>query len=184
MTEKILITLLPLIFLGTFIIRNLIVKAHTKQRIRSSDFLLTISIILTNLCILMTIFSTYSENWYQLLGAILFLRSPMISYAGLSLFGISIIMGWFFSAQLKESWRVGVHKNQRTELIQNGIYTYIRNPYFLSYFIMFFSLFLVRPSLVMAVLVISNVGIFHRMVLKEEAYLFSIHGKEYEKYKS
>jgi len=110
MTERILVILLPLIFLGTFITRNLILKAHTKKRIRASNPLLTASIILTNLCILMTIVSTYSEHWYQLMGAILFLRSPIISYVGLSLFGISIIMGWFISAQLKESWRVGVHQ--------------------------------------------------------------------------
>lgn len=184
MTEKILIILLPLIFLGTFITRNLIVKARTKQQIRSSDPLLTASIILTNLCIFMTIVSTYSEHWYQLMGVILFLRSPITAYAGLSLFGISFIMGWFFSAQMKESWRVGVHENQKTELIQNGIYAYIRNPYFLSYFVMLFSLFLVRPSLVMTVLVIGTVAIFHCMVLKEESYLLTIHGKEYEKYKN
>ncbi len=184
MTERILIILLPLIFLGTFITRNLIVKAHTKKRIRASDPLLTASIILTNLCILMTIVSTYSEHWYQPMGAILFLRSPIISYIGLFLFGISFIMGWFVSAQLKQSWRVGVHKNEKTELIQNGIYAYIRNPYFLSYFIMFFSLVLVRPSLVMIVLVIATIAIFHRIVLKEEAYLLTTHGKEYEEYKN
>jgi len=184
MIERILIILLPLIYLGTFITRNLIVKAHTKQQIRASDPLLTSSIILSNLCIFMTIVSTYSEHWYQLMGAILLLRSPIISYVGLSLFGISLIMGWFFSAQLKASWRVGIPNNQQTELIQNGIYAYIRNPYFLSYFIMFFSLFLVRPSLVMTVLVLATVLIFHRMVLKEEAHLLTIHGKEYEKYKN
>ncbi len=184
MTERILIILLPLFFLGTFITRNLIVKAHTKKRIRASDPLLTASIILANLCIVITIISTYSEHWYQLMGAILFLRSPIISYIGLFLFGISFIMGWFVSAQLKQSWRVGVHKNEKTELIQNGIYAYSRNPYFFSYFIMFISLFLVRPSLVTTVLVIATVTIFHRMVLIEEAYLLTIHGKEYEKYKN
>ena len=93
-------------------------------------------------------------------------------------------MGWFISAQLKESWRVGVHEDHKTELIQNGIYANIRNPYFLSYFIMFFSLFLVRPSIVMAVLVIASITAFHKMVLKEEAFLTNIHGKEYEKYKN
>ena len=92
-------------------------------------------------------------------------------------------MGWLFSAQLRESWRVGVHDNQKTELIQSGIYKYIRNPYFLSYFIMFFGQFLVRPSFVMVALIAISIAIFHRMVLKEEAYLLTIHGKEYEEYR-
>lgn len=183
MTEQILIILLSIIFLGTFITRNLIVKAKTKQRIRASDPLLTASMIFINSCILIAIFCTSSDNFYQLLGIISFLRTPVVSYIGLSLFAISIIMGWFFSAQLKESWRVGVHDNQKTKLIQSGIYKYVRNPYFLSYFIMFIGLFFVRPSLVMVVLIAITIAIFHRMVLKEEAYLSAIHGKQYDKYK-
>jgi protein-S-isoprenylcysteine O-methyltransferase Ste14 len=183
MTEKNLVILLSLVFLAAFVGRNLIVKAKTKQQIRASDTLLTLTMIFVNLCIFMTIFSTSSDNFYQLLGVIVFLRTPVFSYFGLSLFAISIILGWIISAQLKESWRVGVHDNQETKLIQSGIYKYVRNPYFLSYFIMLVGQFLVRPSLVMVVLVAITMAMFHRMVLKEEAYLLKIHGKEYEKYK-
>lgn len=184
MIEKIFVILLPLIFLGTFITRNLVVRASTKQRIKASDPLLTVSIIFSSLCIFMTVISTYSEHIYHLIGAIPFLRIPIISYIGLFLFGICSILGWFVSAQLKGSWRVGVHKNQKTELIQSGTYAYIRNPYFLSYFIMYVSLFLIRPSIVMIVLVIVTITIFHNMVLKEEDYLLSIHGEKYKKYKN
>ena len=184
MTEKILVVVLPLIFLGTFITRSLVVKSLTKQQIKASDPLSTVAIIVNSLCIIVTIISTYSEHLYKLMGAILLLRSPVISYIGLFLFGTSSIIGWFISAQLKESWRVGVHENQKTELIQSGIYAYIRNPYFLSYYFMFFSLFLVRPSLIMILLVIAIIAIFHNMVLKEETYLLATHGKEYERYKN
>lgn len=184
MTEKTLIILLSLIFLGTFVARNLIVKVKTKQTIRASDPLLTASMISTTLCIFATIFSTSSDIFYHYFGSILFLNSPAVSYFGLFLFALSIIMGWFFSAQLRESWRVGVHDNQKTELIQSGIYKYVRNPYFLSYFIMFIGQFLVRPSFIMIVLIAITIAIFHRMVLKEEAYLLTIHGKKYEEYRN
>ena len=184
MTEKILIILLSLIFLGTFVTRNLIVKSKTKQTIRASDPLLTASMISTTLCIFVTIFSTSSDNFYHLLGAILFLSSPTVSYFGLFLYALSIIIGWLFSAQLKDSWRVGVHDNQKTELIQSGIYKHVRNQYFLSYFMMFIGQFLVRPSFVMIVLIAITIAIFHRMVLKEEAYLLTIHEIKYEEYRN
>lgn len=184
MTEKILIILLPLVYLGTFIARNLIVKGHTQQRIRASDPLLTASIAVTTLSIFLAILSTWSEGSYRLVGAISFFRSPWVSHAGLILFGISIVMGWIFSAQLKESWRVGVHRDQKTELIRAGIYARLRNPYFVSYFIMFLGLFLVRPSIAMAGLVTVAVTLYHRMVLKEEACLLTLHGKEYENYRN
>ena len=140
--------------------------------------------ISTTLCIFVTIFSTSSDNFYHLLGAILFLSSPTVSYFGLFLYALSIIIGWLFSAQLKDSWRVGVHDNQKTELIQSGIYKHVRNPYFLSYFMMFIGQFLVRPSFVMIVLIAITIAIFHRMVLKEEAYLLTIHEIKYEEYRN
>lgn len=183
MIEKILIIVLPLIYLGAFITRNLRVRANTRQRIRAADPLLTASIALTSLCILTAVLSTLTEPWYLLMGPVALLRSPLFSFLGLALFGIGVVMGWFFSGQLKNSWRVGVHPDQKTALIQSGIYARIRNPYFLSYFIMLGGLLLVRPSVVMMLLVIATIAIFHRMVLKEEAYLSRVHGQTYEAYR-
>ena len=183
MTEKILIVFLSLIFLGSFITRNLIVKARTGQPVRAADAIVKSAIIFTGLCLLTAIFSTASERFYQVLGVIQVLRSPLITFVGLFLFAISIIMGFIFSSQMKESWRVGIHENQKTQLIQGGIYHYVRNPYFVSYFILFIGLFFVRPSFIMLGLVLVIIVIFHVMVLKEEAHLLKMHGADYEKYK-
>jgi protein-S-isoprenylcysteine O-methyltransferase Ste14 len=100
------------------------------------------------------------------------------------LFGVSIVLGAIFSAQLKDSWRIGVHEDQKTTLIKDGIYAHIRNPYFLSFFIMFFGLFCIRPSLLLLVLILGAVTVFHLMVLKEERYLMGVHGIEYKDYKN
>jgi len=102
------------------------------------------------------------------MGAIYFLRTPLISYAGIVLFGISIILAGTISAQLKDSWRVGVHEDQKTTLMKDGVYAYARNPYFISYYIMYFSLFLIRPSIILMVLVLATVALFHRMVLNPD----------------
>lgn len=161
MIEKISVLLLPLIFLGAFVSRNRIVKARAGRPIRSLDGLVTSSIILSTACILLTILSVYSESVYRFTGMISFIRFPLISYLGLVLFGISIILGAIFSAQLKDSWRVGVYEDQKTTLIRNGVYAHIRNPYFLSYFIMFFSLLCIRPSLLLLVLILAAVTVFH-----------------------
>ena len=184
MIERVFVIVLPLIFLGTFISRNRIVKARAGRPIRSLDGLVSSSIILSTACILLTILSVYFEPFYYLTGVISFFRFPLISYLGFVLFGVSIILGAIFSAQLKDSWRVGVHEDQKTTLIKDGVYAYIRNPYFLSYFIMFFSMLCIRPSLLLLVLILVAVTIFHKMVCKEERYLLGVHGSEYEEYKN
>ena len=132
----------------------------------------------------MTVLSVYSDPFYRLTGALFFIRQPFLSYLGLVLFAVAIILGAIFSAQLKDSWRIGVHEDQKTTLVKDGIYAHIRNPYFLSYFIMFFSLLCIRPSLLLLVLILAAVVVFHQMVLKEERYLLGVHGTEYKAYKN
>jgi protein-S-isoprenylcysteine O-methyltransferase Ste14 len=184
MVEKIAIVALTALFLGLFFSRNLLVQRRTRQSIRTRDRLVITSITLSTACFVVTILSVYSGQWYHHMGAINFLRQPFVVYTGLVIFAASIVGVWVVSGQLRDSWRVGVPHNQKTELIQDGIYASIRNPYYLFYFIMFFGLFLVRPSLVLFVLILVIIAVFHRMVLKEEAYLYKRHGKAYEAYKN
>ncbi|MBU4054758.1 MAG: hypothetical protein KKA41_10360, partial [Proteobacteria bacterium] len=61
MTEINVFLLLTLIYLGTFIARNVLVKIRTRQKIRSSDPLVAASMVFTGLCILVTFFAVHSE---------------------------------------------------------------------------------------------------------------------------
>ena len=184
MSERIIVLILPVFYLSTFSTRNLLVKKRTQQVVRGRSRLLMLSIILSTLCFIVTILSTYFKQWYYFMGTIAILTKPLITYSGFLLFLVSVVFGWIVSGQLKDSWRVGVIEDQKTELVKTGIYTHVRNPYFLSYYLMFFSLFLVRPSFVLLGLVIATATVFHLMVLKEEQYLLNMHGQNYIKYKS
>ncbi len=184
MVEKVLVLVLPVIYLSAFIGRNRLVKRRTKQPVRGRSGLLILSIILATFCFVVVILSTYSKYTYSFMGAIAFLEKPLITYSGFLLFLISVVFGWIASGHLKDSWRVGIVEGQKTELINTGIYARIRNPYFLSYFLMFFGLFLVRPSSILLVLVIATMAVFHLMVLKEERYLLKSHGQDYVRYKN
>ncbi len=84
---------------------------------------------------------------------------------------------------LKDSWRVGVLENQKTELITTGIYAYSRNPYFVSYIIMFAAYTLILQNAILLVLLLINLAFTHKMILKEEAWLQSIHRSNFLAYK-
>jgi protein-S-isoprenylcysteine O-methyltransferase Ste14 len=183
MVEKVVIVALTVLFFSLFFTRNLLVQRRTGKSIRTRDRLVATSMVLSTACFVVTILSVFSQQWHHGMGAIGFLRHPFVAYSGLVIFAAGIVGAWILSGQLKDSWRVGVADDQKTELIQDGIYASIRNPYFLCYYLMFFGLFLVRPSLVLLVLVPVIIAVFHRMVLKEEAYLHNKHGKAYEEYR-
>lgn len=183
MTERILLIGLTVLFVVTFMTRNLLVQKRTGKPVRARDRFVALSVLASILCFAAAVLST-TESVYRSLGPIACMRHPLVSAAGLTLLGISIMLVWVISAQMKDSWRVGVHEDQETELIQDGLYAYVRNPYFLSYYALFFGLFLVRPSLVLLFLVGIIVFSFHKMILHEEAHLLAAHGTAYEAYKA
>jgi len=63
MIEKILLLTLKVLFLTTFFTRNLIVKKRTGQPIRTRDWLVLSSILLSVLCFFVTIFSIYNQPY-------------------------------------------------------------------------------------------------------------------------
>ena len=183
MLEKTGITLLITLFLAGFIARTLLIKSKVKKPIRSKDALNKIAIIFTSILFTIGILSVFSERLYDLMLSLNCIRSISSSILGLIFFAAGLILGWASSANMGESWRVGVIEDQKTELITNGIYGHIRNPYFLSYYIIFLSLFLVRPSVLIGMSTMFLVFVFHMMVIKEEKHLEKLHGNRYLRYK-
>ena len=84
---------------------------------------------------------------------------------------------------MRNSWRVGIKYDQKTDLVTHGIYRLSRNPYFLSYNILIFGYILIFPSMLLIVLYVGLVITFHAMILEEEIYLEAVHGEIYLEYK-
>ncbi|MBN2532382.1 MAG: isoprenylcysteine carboxylmethyltransferase family protein [Spirochaetales bacterium] len=81
-----------------------------------------------------------------------------------------------------KSWRVGIDKKKPDKLITHGIFSITRNPiflfmdlYFLGTWFIYSNLFFLLCSLIVFI------GI-HYQIGKEEEFLYSHYGKEYEKY--
>jgi protein-S-isoprenylcysteine O-methyltransferase Ste14 len=95
----------------------------------------------------------------------------------------SVLIGTAAQFGLGDSWRVGIRKEQRTGLVEGGIFGVSRNPFFLSYLIMFAAYTILLRSLVL--LFLSPIGfvLVHSMVISEERHLESLHGDAYRRYK-
>jgi protein-S-isoprenylcysteine O-methyltransferase Ste14 len=107
----------------------------------------------------------------------------MIKYAGFALVSSGFILGILALIAMKNSWRVGIKYDQKTDLVTTGVYRFSRNPYFFSYDILILGYILIFPSIFLIIMYFSLVFIFHRMILEEEKYLQSIHGDSYLDYK-
>ena len=101
----------------------------------------------------------------------------------LVLLTVNTLIGAASLKGLKDSWRVGVLENQQTELIEEGIYRFSRNPYFVSYLIMFAAYTVLLQNAILLILSFIGFAMVHWMVLKEEKYLSNLHGEQYRQYR-
>ena len=102
---------------------------------------------------------------------------------GLLFLFFNLIISSLSLLHLRDSWRVGVIDDQKTNLIVSGIYRFSRNPYFLSYFFMLAAYSIIQQNLILFGIAALCVMLVHQMILKEEKHLLSVHGQDYMDYK-
>jgi len=108
--------------------------------------------------------------------------TPFFQGAGLLLLALNLAISGASLIQMRDAWRVGIVEGQQTDLVTTGIYTATRNPYFVSYLLMFFAYTLICMSLVLFLLSLAGTFLVHRMILKEETFLTARHGERYLAY--
>jgi protein-S-isoprenylcysteine O-methyltransferase Ste14 len=182
MIIKIYSGLILVFFIAAFAIRNIRTYLATRQSIRGSSKKLTFSVLIS------------TSIYLLIIGRLTFIKPEWILEAdfqvfewlqlpGLILITFGFLLGILALMSMKNSWRVGIKYDQKTELVRSGVYAFSRNPYFLSYDILILGYILLFPSLIILGLYLILVKIFHHMILEEEKYLESKHGETYLTYK-
>ena len=113
-----------------------------------------------------------------------FMNSRVFDFIGMGLLLLALYIGLAALYEMKNSWRVGIRYDQKTDLVTKGIYSFSRNPYFLSYDLLFTGILFIFPTLVFLALTLGLMIVFHLMILEEERYLTKVQGKLYQNYRS
>lgn len=111
-------------------------------------------------------------------------NSFLISILGLLVITIGVVFFTVAAITMKNSWRVGIDKDTKTELISEGIYKYSRNPAFVGFYLMFIGVFLVYTDLITCFMMLLNIYTMNRLVFEEEKHLEEMFGQEYIIYKA
>ncbi len=119
---------------------------------------------------------------YSVLTPISWLDAALFSFVGTLLLAASLVWVLVAQVQMGASWRIGIDQQVRTELVQQGIFGWSRNPIFLGMRITLLGLFLVLSNaLSLTVLVLGEV-LMQVQVRLEEAHLAQLHGERYRHY--
>ena len=181
MIEKAYLGLILIFFILAFAVRNIKTYVSTKKSIRGKSLKLTISVLISTIiyCLIILRLTMLQPKF------IFEIDLPKyINTIGLIFVTLGFIIGILALIAMKNSWRVGIKYDQKTDLITTGIYRISRNPYFLSFDILILGYILIFTSPILITLYLILVIVFHQMILDEEKYLLSVQGVPYADYKS
>ena len=111
-----------------------------------------------------------------------FLDVEFLKFSGLILMLLALI--WTIAAQnqMKDSWRIGIDNDMKTELVTSGLFSISRNPVFLGMIVSLFGLFLVTPTAFSLLFLILGYVLIQVQIRLEEEFLYRQHGEKYLDY--
>ncbi len=126
-------------------------------------------------------FHPSSASW---VGPLSKLEIPALVIAGWLLLIASLLWVLIAQAQMGASWRIGIDSENRTDLVQVGLFRISRNPIFLSMRVTLLGLFLVVPSAATIGLLLVGEVLIQVQVRLEEVHLTQLHGSQYRAYRA
>ena len=85
---------------------------------------------------------------------------------------------------MQDSWRAGVPKAEKTELVTRGIYQISRNPAFLGFDLVYIGMVMMFFNWGLLVTSIFAIVMLHLQIVNvEENFLMEVFGEEYLEYK-
>jgi protein-S-isoprenylcysteine O-methyltransferase Ste14 len=102
---------------------------------------------------------------------------------GFAAAAVGIALTVWAQLEMGDSWRVGVDVNETTELVQNRVFGYVRNPIYAAILVFEFGISLLATNFVtIAGLVLAIAALELQVRRVEEPYLLAKHGPAYRRY--
>ncbi|MBN7816861.1 methyltransferase family protein [Algoriphagus pacificus] len=127
---------------------------------------------------------SYLPAVYYFLNPITILSWNSIQMVGVALLLISFLWTLIAQVQMSDSWRIGIDYDEKTKLVDKGVFTISRNPVFLGVVVFYIGIFLILPNTLSFTLAVVMLIIVQVQVRLEEEYLLETHGKAYQIYKN
>ena len=167
-----------IVLIRSTIMRNNGVKAIVFGATDKSDFLLVPIVAFIAYTVLAKTFDL--PMWEPLIQP--FWETAVPGWFGLGLCGLAIFGFTLTLISFGNSFRVGIDVKNPDKLVTTGMFSISRNPIYVCFLLFFIGLFLVHRNIVIAAAVILFALAIHRQILREEKFLKSYYGTEYDIY--
>lgn len=125
----------------------------------------------------------FFPTWHDNFLLITQLDHKTVKYIGLALLFISLVWTVIAQGHMKNSWRIGIDTDTKTELVTSGLFSISRNPIFFGMILSLVGLFLTTPNALTALFLILGYVLIQIQIRLEEEFLTREHGQNYLDYK-
>ncbi len=125
----------------------------------------------------------FAARLYVYTVPITWLEQSAFRIIGLVLLTASLL--WIIIAQMQmaKSWRIGIDAENKTALVQHGLFTLSRNPIFLGMRVSLLGFFLIMPNALTLLTFVLGDVLMQIQVRLEEEHLLTLHGSSYQNYR-
>jgi protein-S-isoprenylcysteine O-methyltransferase Ste14 len=111
-----------------------------------------------------------------------FFPSDVVAWVGVvfCLAGLLLLLCSLIS--FGRSFRVGIDADRPDRLVTTGIFAFSRNPIYLAFGSILLGQFLIFTNWILLIYLGAGIWLFHRQVLREEAFLKQHYGQPYQEY--
>lgn len=130
--------------------------------------------------------STYVLPIIQLISILWYIGTVHIALRiiGCAITAVGVLAFIMSVAQMKDNWRAGVQREDKTNLVTTGIYSISRNPAFLGFDLMYIGILFTFFNWYLCFATSFVLVFFHLQIVNvEEEFLIEAFGEEYVQYK-
>jgi protein-S-isoprenylcysteine O-methyltransferase Ste14 len=171
-----ILVLLGMVLIRVFLLRRAGTQAMHFGKLDKTDFLIPPFALFY----FYTVFAA-AFDW-PLVSTQTFFRSGAMAWVGVGLCVAGLAVLGLSLASFGNSFRVGVDVDHPDRLVTTGIFGFSRNPIYVAFACVLLGQFLVFPNWILLAYLIAGFWLFHRQVLREEAFLQKHYGREYTAY--
>ena len=125
----------------------------------------------------------FFPTWHDNFLPIVQFNNQTVKYIGLTLLFISLVWTVIAQGHMKNSWRIGIDTDTKTELVTSGLFSVSRNPIFFGMILSLVGLFLTTPNTLTLIFLILGYVLIQIQIRLEEEFLTKEHGQAYIGYK-
>jgi len=170
------VLLLGVVLTRVIVLRRSGTRAMHFGKLDKTDFLIPPFALLY----IYTVFAA-AFHW-PLLSAHRFFHANALGWVGVVLCLAGLLLLIFSVISFGRSFRVGIDVDKPDKLVTTGIFAFSRNPIYAGFALVLIGQFLIFPNWVLLIYLVAGVCLFHRQVLREEAFLRAHYGEEFVEY--